>query len=529
MAATYDYIVVGAGSAGCVVAARLAEDGSTRVLLLEAGGSDRRSKIRMPAAFSRLYKTDVDWNYQTEEEPALAGRKLYWPRGKVLGGCSSINAMIYVRGHRSDYDSWAAQGNDGWSFAEVLPYFRRSENQERGGDAFHGTGGPLNVADLRCRNPLSEVFVEACAQVGIRRNDDFNGAEQDGAGFYQVNQRRGRRCSAADAYLRPSRRDLTTLTDVHVTRVLFEGNRAVGVEYLRRGLPEQARAGREVILCGGAVNSPQMLLLSGVGPAADLKRLGLPLVVDLPGVGRNLQDHPAVCVSHACTRPITLDRADTFTNLVRYFFRRGPLTSNIAEAGAFVRTSPAKAAPDLQLYFGPVYFLEHGFHRPPGHGFTLGACLLRPASRGTISLRSRDPLQPPLLRPGYLEAPDDCRTLVEGMRRLRRIAAAPALDPWRGSEYLPGETVRTDEEIEGDVRRRVQTLYHPVGTCRMGTDSLSVVTPRLEVHGTTGLRVVDASVMPTLVGGNTHAPTVMIAEKAADLILGRSPPQRADV
>jgi choline dehydrogenase len=524
--ATYDYVVVGAGSAGCVLAARLSEDPGTRVLLLEAGGPDKAANIHVPAAFSKLFKGPLDWAYFTEEQRSLGGRRLYWPRGKVLGGCSSVNAMIYMRGHRLDYDGWRNLGNDGWGWADVLPYFKKSENQERGASKYHGTGGPLNVADLRCPSPLTRAFVEACAEVGIPRNDDFNGPAQDGAGPYQVNQKGGKRLSAAAAFLAPARArpNLTVATGALATRVLLEGTRAVGVEYQQGRAVHQARAG-EVLLSGGAVNSPQLLLLSGIGPEAHLKQLGIRVAVDLPGVGQNLYDHPCVGIAFACTRPVTLDKADSLWNIFRFLlFRNGPLTSNVGEGGAFVRSDPALPAPDLQLYFAPAYYVEHGFVRPPGHGFSLGACLLRPESRGALALRSRDPAAAPVVQPNYLERETDLRRLTYGIHLIRRVAHAAALAPWRGDEYLPGAAVQTDEEIDRFVRERVETLYHPVGTCKMGTDALAVVDPQLRVRGATGLRVVDASVMPTLIGGNTHAPTVMIAEKAADLIRGRTLP-----
>ena len=518
----FDFIVVGAGSAGCVLAARLSEDPAVRVLLLEAGGRDWRPRIHIPAAFFQLFKTSVDWQYHTEQEPQLGGRKLYWPRGKVLGGCSAINAMIYIRGHPSDYDRWAAAGAEGWDWAGVLPYFKKSEHHERGADAWHGAGGPLHVADPLCPNELSKVFIRACGEIGVPANDDFNGPTQEGAGLYQLTQKGGRRWSAAAAYLHPARRrrNLTVMTGAHAARILFQGDRAIGVESIHKGKTTRSNAG-EVILCGGAVESPHLLLLSGVGPREQLEAFGVPVVADLPGVGRNLQDHPFAGVVFHCTHPVTLDRAETTGNFLRFLlFGKGPLTSNLGEAGAFVRVDPAALAPDLQLYFAPAYFIDHGATRPAGCGFSLGACLLRPESRGEIVLRSADQLAPPAIRPNYLDSAADLRLLVEGVRLVRRIAHAAAFDPYRGEELLPGPKVETDAELADHVRRRVETLYHPVGTCKMGVDAGSVVDPRLRVHGVRGLRVVDASVMPALPGGNTHAPVVMIAEKAADLIRG---------
>jgi choline dehydrogenase len=520
----FDFIVVGAGSAGCVVAARLTEDQSARVLLLEAGGRDWRPKIHVPAAFPRLFKTAVDWQYHTDAEPDLHGRRLYWPRGKVLGGSSSINAMIYVRGHPRDYDGWAAQGNDGWAFADVLPYFKKAEHQQRGASDCHGVDGPLHVADLRCVHPLTRRFLRACADAGLPANDDFNGLTQDGAGLYQVTQKGGRRCGAAVAYLRPALRrpNLTVLIGAHAVRVLIENGRAAGVEYLRKGRSAEARAG-EVVLCGGAVESPCLLLRSGVGPAADLERLGIPVSADLPGVGRNLQDHPLVGACYACTRPPTLDSAENLVNVVRFIlFKSGPLTSNVAEAGAFVRTDPALPAPDVQLYFVPAWYIDHGFTRPPGGGFSLGACLLRPQSRGEVRLASRDPLAPPVIRPNYLSAAADLLPLVAGLRLVRRLARSAAFDEVRGEERLPGSAVEGEEELRDYTRRRLETLYHPAGTCKMGQDDQAVVDPQLRVRGVRGLRVADASVIPTLPGGNTNAPVIMIAEKAVDQIRGEA-------
>jgi choline dehydrogenase len=521
----YDYVIVGAGSAGCVLAARLTEDPNTRVLLLEAGGPASAREVRIPAAFSKLYKTNVDWNYSTEPEPCLNNRNLYWPRGKMIGGSGSMNAMIYIRGNPCDYDDWAGLGNDGWGFQDVLPYFKKSERQERGASEYHGASGPLNVADLRRVNPLTRSFLAAAKELGIPANSDFNGISQDGAGLYQVTQRNGQRHSTADGYLTPAqaRENLTILTHAQATEIVVENHRAVGVEYLLLGsVIETALAEREVILTGGAVNSPQLLLLSGIGPADEIRRVGIHVVHDVPGVGKNLQDHLMVSVGYLCTKPVSMANAESLRNFLRYLvFKRGPLVSNVAEAGIFWRTRDGLREPDLQLLFGPAYYVNHGLTPRKEHCFGFGPTLITPESRGSISLKSANPLEPPAIRANYLSTSADMRVIVEGVKLSRQLAHAKAFEPYRGSELHPGSAVQSDQEIAEFVRAEAQTLYHPVGTCKMGSDSTSVVDGSLRVRGIDGLRVADASVMPRIPCGNTNAATIMIAEKAADMIRAR--------
>ncbi|NNF56659.1 MAG: choline dehydrogenase [Rhodothermaceae bacterium] len=521
----FDYIIVGAGTAGCALTHRLSADPAARVLLLEAGQADTRAEIHIPAAFSRLFKTEVDWAYETEPQPHLANRRLFWPRGKVLGGSSSINAMIYIRGHRADYDGWAARGCTGWGFSDVLPYFKRSEDNARGASAYHGVGGPLRVEDLREPHPLSLRFIEAAQGVGLPANDDFNGAEQEGAGLYQVNQRGGRRESGATAFLKPIRHrdNLTIETGAQATRVLFEGTRAVGIEYVQGGETQQAHAAEEVLLCGGAINSPQLLMLSGVGPVDHLRAQGIEVVADRSEVGSNLQDHLIVGVRYRSKEGGTLLSAESPLNIARYLLtRRGLLTSNVAEAGAFAFTRSGPT-PDLQFHVAPVLFAEHGLEPPPEHGFSLGPTLVRTETRGHIRLRSADPFAAPAIDPNYFAHEGDLYTLIEGVRLAREIVAQAAYDGVRGEELTPGPNLKTDAQIAQYIRETAETLYHPVGTCRMGPDTEAVVDLDLRVKGVEGVRVVDASVMPTVVNGNTNAPTLMIAEKAADLIRNGSP------
>ena len=531
---TYDYVIVGAGSAGCVLANRLSARVDLRVLLLEAGGVDSSPYIHMPAGLAHLVGNPrIDWRYYTEPEHELLGRRLYWPRGRVLGGSSSINAMCYTRGHPRDYDEWAALAGDAWSYANVLPYFRKSEDQARGASAYHGVGGPLSVEDLRFRNPLSAVFVEGGIACGAAHNDDFNGAAQHGVGFYQVTQRKGRRCSSADAYLRPAefRANLEIRTQCLVTRVLFSGTRATGVEFWRKGALHSARAEREVLLAAGAIASPQLLMLSGIGPADTLHALNIPVIADAPEVGGNLQDHLDFCTLCKCTQPITYDftKWQELAVGARYFLTRsGPGVSNIAEAGGFLRTALASdERADVQLHFVPAQLDDHGRNRLRGHGFTVHACVLRPKSRGRIELRSSRADDPPRIHAGYLSAGDDLEVLLEGIRLSREIIASAPFAAFRGPEVFPGEEVRTREQLVRIIRQKAETIYHPAGSCRMGKDPRSVVDCDLSVRGVENLRVVDASVYPRLIGGNTNAPTIMIAEKAADTLLGSNSDPKA--
>jgi choline dehydrogenase len=527
----YDYIIVGAGSAGCVLANRLTADPAVRVLLLEAGPSDWHPFIHMPAGLAKLVgKKGVNWDYNTEPDPELGNRRLWWPRGKVLGGSSSINAMCYIRGHALDYDAWAQAGAAGWDWDGVLPYFVKAEDNSRGPSALHGAGGPLGVSDPTHVNPLSKAFVLAGQQAGFAASDDFNGPRQDGFGYYQTTTRHGARSSTAEAYLKPARGrpNLTVVTHALAREVLFDGLRATGVAYtIGHGDAVRATAKREVILAGGALNSPQLLMLSGLGPADELRAQGIAVRADLPGVGGNLQDHLDICTMQRCTQPITYDHtSDLAIGLNYYLFRRGAGTSNIAEAGGFVRSPLATDdRPDLQFHFVPAQLDDHGRNRLPGNGYTLHACFLRPRSRGRLHLHSTDAADKVRIDAGYLSdaAGFDLKVMLEAVKLSRHVLAQPAFDAFRGEELFPGAQVRDATALVDFIRRKAESIYHPVGTCRMGDagDDHAVVDPQLRVRGVEGLRVVDASVMPSLIGGNTNAPTIMIAERAADLILGR--------
>ena len=519
----YDYVIVGAGSAGCVLAARLGESPDVRIAVIEAGPPDSDPEIQIPMAFGLLLKSRVDWDLQSEPEPGLDGRRTYLPRGRVLGGSSSLNAMIYIRGNRLDYDEWAALGLEGWGYEDVLPYFKRAEDNERGASYHHGVGGPLTVSDGRSMHPLVDACIEAAIEAGIEPNEDHNGATQDGVGRFQLTQRAGRRCSTAVAYLHPAvaRGNVDVLTDALATRVLFEGERAVGVEILRGNTLEQVRADREVLVCAGAYHSPHLLLLSGVGPADELGPAGVEPRVDLP-VGRDLQDHPLLSIvwlsnEESLRAALTPENAALFDQE-----GRGPMSSNVGEGGAFVRTRAGLDAPDVQLIFGALMLHEEFLGPLLDEAYCFGPSLVKPTSRGHVTLRSALPHAKPRILHNYLATEDDRRSMIDGVRLALDIGARPALSRARREVFI-GPASDSEADILDFARRRTHTVYHPVGTCGMGR----VVDAELRVHGLDGLRVVDASVMPSIPRGNTNAPTIMIAEKAADLIRGLPPLPRA--
>lgn len=533
----FDYVIVGAGSAGCVLANRLSADPSVRVLLLEAGPRDGGWKIEMPAALTyNLMNDRVNWYYQTEPQRHMDSRRLYWPRGRVLGGSSSLNAMVYIRGHALDYDRWVTEGAAGWSYAEVLPYFRRAEGFSLGPDTYRGGDGPLTVTRGTGDNPLFDAWIAAGQEAGYPATPDMNGYRQEGMGRMDMTIRAGRRCSAAKAYLRPvlRRPNLAVLTRSLATRVVLEGGRATGVELVENGIPKRVRAAREVVLAGGAINSPQLLLLSGIGSADQLRRVGVPVAHDLPGVGRDLQDHLEFYFQVACREPVTLVDAMRPHNMVRiglrWFMRHdGPAASSHLEAGGFIRSRVGIEHPDIQFHFLPALVEDHGRSKGRVHAYQAHAGTMRPVSRGWLELRSGDPRQHPLIEPNYLAEEQDRVDLRACVRLTREIFAQPAFDRYRERELMPGAAVTGDREIDAFVRARADSAYHPCCTCRMGTDPMAVVDPECRVRGIDGLRVVDASIMPSMVSGNLNAPTIMLAEKAADLILGRPPLSGVDV
>jgi choline dehydrogenase len=525
---TYDYIIAGAGSAGCVLANRLTESGQYSVLLLEAGGEDTSFWIHFPLGYGKHFSNPaVNWLYQSAPEPATHNRAIAQPRGRVIGGSSSINGLVYIRGQREDYDAWRDAGNAGWGYEEVLPYFRKAEDQARGANEYHGAGGPLQVSDHSEPHALCDAFIAAALASGYPRNEDFNSATQEGFGYIQMTARNGWRCSAAKGYLKPARRrpNLAVVTQAHATRVLFDGVKASGIEYWRHGARHAASAAREVILATGAFNSPQLLQLSGVGPAAWLQEYGVPVVADLPGVGTNLQDHFNGKLAYECTEPITLNdivhsKSRSLAAGLRYLFaRKGLLNMAASYSAGFIRADPAAQSPDIQVGLGLFSFdrISDGLH--DYSGFYSAVRLLRPESRGTVRLQSADPLQAPLIQPNYLATEKDCAVLTAGMHATRRIMNQPAMRRYIVRERDPGEACVSDADMLEHVRAKGGISYHPVGTCKMGNDATAVVDERLRVRGLAGLRVIDASIMPTLVSGNTNAPTIMIAEKGAEMVL----------
>jgi choline dehydrogenase len=526
--ASFDYIVVGAGSAGCVLANRLTASGRHRVLLLEAGGHDRHLWIHIPLGYGKLFAdARVNWLYRTEPEPELNNRQVIQPRGKVLGGSSSINGLLYLRGQPADYDHWRQLGNSGWSFDDVLPYFRRAEHQERGEDALHGVGGPLAVSNVCEPHTLCEAFIEAAQQAGYPRNDDFNGATQEGAGYFQLTAKNGRRWSTAVGYLREARRrpNLVVETNALASRLLFEGRRAVGVEYRKDGAIRVAHAAREVILAGGAFNSPQLMQLSGLGPADLLRGHGVDVVADMPGVGAELQDHRQVRIQYRCTEPITMnDVVNSWRHRIgaglRYaLLRKGLLAIGAGYAGGFFRTGAQVATPDVQAHFIIFSGETSGAALHPFPGFIASICQLRPESRGFVRIKSANPAEAPAIQPRYLSDPIDRDTVVAGLKLLRGIMGQPAMQRYIAEERVPGPQVTSDTDLLAFARSAGTTVFHPTSTCRMGADANAVVDERLRVRGIGNLRVVDASIMPTVVSGNTNAAVVMIAEKGADMIL----------
>jgi choline dehydrogenase-like flavoprotein len=531
MTDTFDYIVIGGGAAGCVLANRLSEDPQSSVLLLEGGGRDWSPLLKIPAGFSKLMGTKVNWLFTTVPQQHMYDRTMFLPQGKVLGGSTSINAMLYIRGNRLDYEEWRDLGNKGWGFDDVLPYFKKSEDNQRFADEYHGVGGPLGVSDQIQRNPMSDVFVRAAQQAGIAFTADPNGASQDGVFYNQLTQRDARRESASTAFLKPvaQRKNLTVRTGAIVSKIVVHRGRAVGVEYTQHGRKRSVRAGSEILLSAGAINSPRLLLLSGIGDTAELRRVGIDPVHHLPGVGKNLHDQLEAFVTAEVTKPITYDGEDRWHRAIMHaiqygLYRTGPATATVSEAGAFLRSDDDVRSPDIQLHMQPAFVVwsegTSKIQRFPGHGVTLLACNTRPKSRGEVRLTSADPTVPPAVNPNYLADPEDVRIALEGFKWIRRILATPAFEPYLAREHTPGPDVSSDAEICEYIRRTGGTDYHPVGTCKMGTDESAVVDPELRVRGLGGLRVIDASIMPTIISGNTQAAAYMIGEKGADLVRG---------
>mgnify|MGYP001452617587 CR=1 FL=1 len=527
-APVYDYIVIGAGSAGCVLANRLSADPSKRVLLLEAGGRDTNPWIHIPVGyFKTINNPATDWCFKTQPDPGLGGRSLNWPRGKVLGGSSSINGLLYVRGQPQDFDHWRQLGNVGWSFEDVLPYFKRAENQERGADDFHGKDGPLSVSDMRVRREICDAVIEAAEELGIPPRDDFNRDDQEGAGYFQLTTRRGLRCSTAVGYLNPikNRKNLDIRTHAQVRRLVIDNGRCAGIEFDENGAPRAVACRGEVVLSAGAIGSPQILMLSGMGPADHLRRLGLPVVQDMPGVGGNLQDHLQLRTIYRTHRPITLN--DQVRNPIRKALmgmefilkRSGPLTMGASQVAIFARTRPELETPDIQYHVQPWSADSPGEGTHRFSAFTLSVCQLRPESRGEIRLNSPDPMAHPTIIPNYLSTELDRRTAIDSLKLTRRLVETKALGPYVAEEVRPGASAQTDDELLEGAQRIAQTIYHPVGTCKMGRDPNAVVDDRLRVIGIKGLRVADASIMPTITSGNTNAPAIMIGEKASDMII----------
>ena len=527
MRETFDYIVIGAGSAGCPVANRLSEDPKNRVLLLEAGPKDRNIWIHIPIGYFRTMISPLSWGYETEPDEAIAGRSIVWPRGKVLGGSSSINGLVYIRGQKQDYDHWRQLGNEGWSYDDVLPFFKKAEDQERGSDDYHASGGPLAVSDIRDKREICDAFVEAAQQAGIPKNNDFNGRDQEGVGNFQTTSRNGLRCSTATAYLKPikNRPNLRIETDAMVLNILFDGKRASGIRFRQQGQEKTVSAGGGIVLAGGAINSPQLLQLSGIGPAEHLRAHGIDVLHDSPGVGRDLQDHYQTRIVMELNRPLSVN--DDVNNPLRLaltglryaLFRRGPMTFSAGHVGVFTKVLPQSATPDAQVHFIPFSATKYGGGLHPYSGVTASVCQLRPESRGEVMIASPDPLQHPKITPNYLSTEYDRRIMVEGLKMVRRIAHAPAFARHVKMEREPGAENVADETLLAYAREKGNTIFHPTSTCRMGSDNRAVVDSQLRVHGVEGLRVADCSVMPSVISGNTNAPAVMIGEKCAHMIL----------